>query len=98
MFAAHYLLLTDQVLSVLVHAQTRRRILVWDAHQPDFEPDYTMEYVYAAFGDSLFVLETGILADTNDSLLTYAALWYAQYLGRSLTYVGVEDPRLQDVG
>jgi hypothetical protein len=57
-----------------------------------------MDYVYAAFGDSLVILETGNLPEVDDRLLTYAALWYAAYEGQSLRYVGAEDPRLQNVG
>lgn len=57
-----------------------------------------MDYVYAAFGDSMIILKTGNLAEADDRLLTYAALWYAAYEGQSLRYVGAEDPRLQIVG
>lgn len=81
-----------------MHTPTGRIIIIWDAPDTDFEPDYTMDYVYAAFGDSLVILETGNLPEVDDRLLTYAALWYAAYEGQSLRYVGAEDPRLQNVG
>jgi len=98
MLAGQYFLVTDDVLSVLVHKGSRRRILVWDADNAEIEPDYSMNYVYVAFGNSLIILETGMTPEADDQLLTYAALWYARYHGETLRYVGAEDPRLQDVG